>query len=247
MKKRIFAVLLVVSLSLSSAFTAFAADLAAGIPAQSTDMAADTGVVTPAAGYVVAGACKTSYAGSSRARINNIQVGASRLNGLVIAPGQAVSVSTAILPRTAENGYQPAGVYSGGKTIMGIGGGICQISSTVYNAAMNAGLTVVTRHPHSMPVHYLPLGQDAAISEGSKDLIFVNPYDTPVLLATEFDKSTLTATFFVQAATMAGKSYRFYAVSKGSLSADSYRDVYQDGVLIGTEYVGHSSYSAPVE
>ena len=82
-------------------------------------------------------------------------------------PGQEVSVSTAILPRTSANGYREAGAYLNGETVMAIGGGICQVSSTVYNAVKNAGLVVLERHPHSMPVHYLPLGLDAAISSGS--------------------------------------------------------------------------------
>ena len=93
-----------------------------------------------------------------------------------IMPGQEVSVSTAILPRTSANGYREAGAYLNGETVMAIGGGICQVSSTVYNAVKNAGLVVLERHPHSMPVHYLPLGLDAAISSGSKDLRFRNNY-----------------------------------------------------------------------
>ena len=95
---------------------------------------------------------------------------AEHLNNMIIMPGQEVSVSTAILPRTSANGYREAGAYLNGETVMAIGGGICQVSSTTYNAVKNAGLVVLERHPHSMPVHYLPLGLDAAISSGSKDL-----------------------------------------------------------------------------
>lgn len=214
-------------------------------PAQ-TPVADNTTVPTPTTvnGMILAGTCTTSLAGSSRNRINNVQVASSRLNGLTVAPGQAVSISTAILPRTAANGYKMAGVYSGGKTVQGMGGGICQVSSTVYNAVMNAGLTVTTRSPHSMPVHYLPLGQDAAISAGSKDMVFVNNYDTPITIYTACDSSSLTVSVFVNAQTMAGRSYRFYAKNTGKLSADSYRDIYLNGVLVGTELIAHSRYSA---
>lgn len=196
-------------------------------------------------GFVLAGTCTTSFSGSSSNRVNNLQVASGRFNGLTVAPGQAVSVSTTILPRTAENGYKTAGVYSGGKTVQGMGGGICQVSSTVYNAVMNAGLKVTSRSPHSMPVHYLPLGQDAAISAGSKDMVFVNTYDTPILITSSCDAATkkLTISVFVKAESLAGRSYRFYAKSTGGLSADSYRDIYLNGVLVGTEYIGHSSYS----
>ena len=196
-------------------------------------------------GYVLAGTCSTSFSGSSSSRINNLDVASSRFNGLVIAPGQAVSVSTTILPRTAENGYKMAGVYQNGRTVPGMGGGVCQVSSTVYNAVMNAGLSVNTRFPHSMSVHYVPLGQDAAISSGSKDMVFVNPYDTPVLMTAGCDMSTrkLTVNVFVQAQTLGGRSYRFYSVKKGGLCAESYRDVYFNGELVGTEFVERSVYS----
>lgn len=236
MLKRVCSIFLSFVITLVLAVPAFCAEAVAPVPQDNAALAS---------GYVLAGTCTTSYAGSSSNRKNNIQVAAGRLNGLVVAPGQAVSISTMILPRTIENGYKLAGVYSGGKTVQGVGGGICQLSSTVYNAVMNAGLTVVSRFSHSMPVHYLPLGQDAAISAGSKDMIFTNTYDTPVLITTACDKSTVTVSVFVNAVSLGGRSYNFYAKSTGRLSADSYRDVYLNGQLIATEYIGHSKYSAP--
>lgn len=195
--------------------------------------------------YCVAGGCQTSLQGSSLSRINNITVAASRINGLVVAPGQLVSVSTVILPRTAENGYMEAGVYQNGEVVQGFGGGICQVSSTTYNAVMNAGLIVLSRSPHSMPVHYLPLGQDAAISGTAKDLIFQNPYDTPILIQAGVTGNQLLVNVFVETASMQGRSYKFYANATSSLSADSYRDCYVNGVLALTEYVGKSNYMAP--
>ena len=79
----------------------------------------------------------------------------------------------------------------------GLGGGVCQISSTVYNAVKNAGLTVVQRNPHSMPVSYLPKGLDAAIAAGSKDLKFRNDYTTPVVLYTDTSNKHLTVNVLV--------------------------------------------------
>lgn len=245
MKKRLLALVIAVLMLVGNAVPCLAAEAAIDPAAAAINPApVDPAAAATAGGYVLAGSCTTSLKGSSKNRITNVTVAASRLNGLVIQPGQAVSISTAILPRTAENGYKMAGVYSGGKTIQGIGGGICQVSSTVYNAVMNAGLTVMQRYPHSMPVHYLPLGQDAAISAGTKDMIFMNSYDTPILMTTACDGSTVSVSVFVQAVTLAGRSYKFYAKSAGSLSADSYRDVYLNGQLVGTEYIGHSKYSA---
>lgn len=197
----------------------------------------------PAQDMVVAGSCSTSLKGSSGNRIQNVTVGAAHVNGLVLEPGAVVSISALLGPRDAAHGYALAGVYSGGKTVPGYGGGICQVSSTVYNAAMNAGLKVIQRYPHSMPVSYLPLGQDAAISWGSKDLVIQNPYDTPVTFAAAVDGLTLNAAVFVSNATLAGKSYRFYSVKTSGLSAVTYRDCYINGILAGTEVVANSAYA----
>lgn len=232
--KKVFAVIIAGVLALAPVVTTSALDTAA----------ASSGQEAYASLFTVAGQCTTSFSGSSNSRINNIMVAAARLNGVVLMPGQAISIDAAILPRTAENGYKMAGVYSGGKTVQGMGGGICQVSSTVYNAIMNAGLSVVTRYPHSMPVSYLPIGLDAAIAAGTKDLIFMNPYDTPILLTTACDinTNTVSAYVFVMTSSLAGRSYVLRSVKTGGLSADTYRDVYLNGILVGTEYVGHSAY-----
>lgn len=195
--------------------------------------------------YTLAGNCTTSFAGSSSNRVNNIVVGANRMNGLVLQPGQAASVSMLLLPRTPENGYLEAGTYLNGEVVQSYGGGICQISSTVYNAVMNAGLTVLQRSAHSMTVSYLPMGQDAAITSSSKDLVFMNPYDTPVLIQTFTQDNLLTVNVFVETVSLAGRSYRLYGVPDGELSAKTYLDCYQNGILMGTLYVGSSSYRRP--
>lgn len=192
--------------------------------------------------YVLVGGCVTDYRTSSSNRCTNIQVAAERLNNMVVEPGQSVSVSTAILPRTTANGYKTAGAYEGGKTVPAIGGGICQVSSTVYNAVMNAGLTVTQRYPHSMTVSYLPIGLDAAISAGSKDLVFKNDYDTPILITTETKDKKLTVNVYVHANTLAGRSYKFWSEKTGSLSAVSYLTYYQDGVETQTVKVAKSRY-----
>ena len=197
--------------------------------------------------YVLTGECVTSFSSSGSNRSTNIQVGASRLDWLVVMPGQTVSVSDTILPRTTANGYRPAGVYLNGVHTTGMGGGVCQISSTVYNAVMNAGLTVVERRPHSMPVAYLPKGLDAAIASGSKDLKFRNDYTTPVLIRTDTANKKLTVRVFVLNSELNGRSYRIWARQTGSLSADTYLTTYQDGVETGTVFVGTSRYKPLVE
>ena len=160
-------------------------------------------------------------------------------------PGQEISVSDTIKPRTTANGYKSAGAYLNGRTVPAIGGGICQVSSTVYNAVKNAGLTVLERHPHSMPVHYLPLGLDAAISAGSKDLRFRNDYSAPVILQAYTEGKNLIVNCLVWNHDLNGRTFKLWSKETGSLSAKTYFTTYQDGVEVSTEYVGASYYMAP--
>ena len=195
--------------------------------------------------FVLAGPCSTGFSTSSSNRVTNIEVAAGHLNNMIVMPGQEVSVSDAIKPRTTANGYKSAGAYMNGRTVPAIGGGICQVSSTVYNAVKNAGLVILERHPHSMPVHYLPLGLDAAISAGSKDLRFRNDYSAPVILQAYTEGKTLIVNCLVWNHDLNGRSFKLWSKETGSLSAKTYFTTYQDGVEVSTEYVGASYYMAP--
>lgn len=203
------------------------------------------GTLTYSPDFVLAGTCTTGFSTSSSNRINNIEVAAGHLNNLVVMPGQEISVSDTIKPRTTANGYKSAGAYLNGRTVPAIGGGICQVSSTVYNAVKNAGLTVLERHPHSMPVHYLPLGLDAAISAGSKDLRFRNDYSAPVILQAYTEGKNLIVNCLVWNHDLNGRTFKLWSKETGSLSAKTYFTTYQDGVEVSTEYVGASHYMAP--
>ena len=203
------------------------------------------GTLTYSPDFVLAGTCTTSFSTSSSNRINNIEVAAGHLNNLLVMPGQEISVSDTIKPRTTANGYKSAGAYLNGRTVPAIGGGICQVSSTVYNAVKNAGLTVLERHPHSMPVHYLPLGLDAAISAGSKDLRFRNDYSAPVILQAYTEGKNLIVNCLVWNHDLNGRTFKLWSKETGSLSAKTYFTTYQDGVEVSTESVGASYYMAP--
>ena len=203
------------------------------------------GTLTYSPDFVLAGTCTTGFSTSSSNRINNIEVAAGHLNNLVVMPGQEISVSDTIKPRTTANGYKSAGAYLNGRTVPAIGGGICQVSSTVYNAVKYAGLTVLERPPHSMPVHYLPLGLDAAISAGSKDLRFRNDYSAPVILQAYTEGKNLIVNCLVWNHDLNGRTFKLWSKETGSLSAKTYFTTYQDGVEVSTEYVGASYYMAP--
>lgn len=198
--------------------------------------------ITISPDFVLSGTCTTSYKTSGANRCTNISVAASRLNNLVVMPGQTVSVSDTILPRTAANGYKAAGVYLNGVHTTGMGGGVCQVSSTVYNAVMNAGLTVVERKQHSMPVSYLPHGLDAAIASGSKDLKFRNDFSTPVVLQAITSNKKLTVNVLVLNSELNGRSWKLWAKQLDSLSSKSYLTSYQNGQEVGTVLVASSKY-----
>lgn len=217
-------------------------DISQELTAELLTAVSDSRDISISSDFVLSGTCTTSYATSSANRCTNISVAASRLNDLVVMPGQTVSVSDTILPRTKANGYKEAGVYLNGVHTTGMGGGVCQVSSTVYNAVMNAGLTVTERKPHSMPVSYLPHGLDAAIAAGSKDLKFRNDFSTPVVLQATTSNKKLTVNVLVLKSELNGRSWKLWAKQIDSLSAKSYLTSYQNGKEISTAYVAASKY-----
>ena len=193
--------------------------------------------------YSLEGSCTTSLRGSSSNRIQNIQIAISKMNQMVLLPGQEVSMDVVFLPRTRANGYREAGAYLNGKTIQALGGGICQASSTIYNAAMNSGLTVLERHAHSMSVSYLPLGMDAAISSGSKDLKLRNDYPFPVLFEGYTEGKNVTVNVYTNDPLTAGVGYRLHSVRTGSLSANSYLEISLNGVVTEDRFIATSRYN----
>ncbi len=123
----------------------------------------------------------TDFSESSSARKVNVKNATAFINGTVIYPGEEFSTLKLITPFNAKNGYKEAGSYSGGKVIDSYGGGVCQVSTTLYNAIMKAELEVTVRSCHSMCIDYVPVSFDAAVSESSgKDFKFVNNTNAPI-------------------------------------------------------------------
>lgn len=125
---------------------------------------------------------ETSFGGTGRGRAVNIEKAASYLNGFVIAPGQTVSFNQIVGPRTLERGFVMAPVIRDDELEPGLGGGTCQVASTVHAAVVYGALDVVARRSHSRPSGYTPLGLDATVIWGEVDLKFKNPYDTPLIV-----------------------------------------------------------------
>ncbi len=128
------------------------------------------------------GSYTTNYSSSTQNRCDNISNAASKINGTVLYPGEEFSVYEAIGPLDAANGYELAGAYENGQTVQSYGGGVCQVSTTLYNAVILAELEITERFNHSMIVTYVKPSMDAAIAGDYKDLKFVNNQDSPIFL-----------------------------------------------------------------
>lgn len=129
------------------------------------------------------GSFTTSYRTSGTSRSRNVEAGVALINGAVLYPGEEFSTYGAVSPFTEENGYYMADSYLNGRVVQSLGGGICQVSTTLYNAVLRAELEVTERHNHSMIVAYVDPSADAAIAESAgKDFKFVNNYDYPIYI-----------------------------------------------------------------
>lgn len=138
----------------------------------------------------------SNYSTSTANRKENIRLASTKINGVILNPGEVFSFNGVVGPRTVETGYKMAHVYSGGKTVDGIGGGICQVSSTLYNAVVLADLEIVYRTNHTLPVSYVPLGRDATVSYGTIDFKFKNNKQSPIKLEVIADGVNLTVNVY---------------------------------------------------
>ena len=130
-------------------------------------------------------------------RQTNIQITCSTLNGTIVKSGETFSFCSTIGPSTSEKGYQKADIIVHGKKEKGLGGGNCQVSSTLYNAVLAVPeLTVTERHEHGKPVTYVEQGKDAAVSYGSMDLKFVNNLDTDIKITSSTDGENVYAEIY---------------------------------------------------
>lgn len=142
----------------------------------------------------------SEFAGSIAGRIHNVALAASRLNGVLIKPGESFSFNDTVGDISAATGYQSAYIIKDGRTVLGDGGGVCQVSTTLFRAALDSGLPITERHAHAYRVHYYEEdgskpGLDATVYNPGYDLKFVN--DTPgyILIQTKTDLRNLTLTF----------------------------------------------------
>ena len=215
------------------------------------------------------GTFKTSFKSSNADRSNNVRTGAGHIDGTVLYPGETFSTYEYVNPFTLENGYAMAGSYLNGKVVDSLGGGICQVSSTLYNAVLMAELEVVERSPHSMMVTYVQESADAAIAGTYKDFKFKNSTNAPIYIEgyttdgkqivfniygeeTRPSNRTIKYTNKVIEVTPAatqlvadpeqGIGYKLVESGHNGCKAELYKEVYVDGVLQSSERVNKSNY-----
>ena len=129
----------------------------------------------------------TGYSSSTNERKSNIARAVKSLNNTFVDVGAEFSFNRTVGPRTEKRGYQSAKIIVGGKFVDGVGGGVCQVSTTLYNAVLLAGLKVIEYHPHSLPVAYIEPSFDAMVNSGSADLKFINNTHNPLIILATAD------------------------------------------------------------
>lgn len=142
------------------------------------------------------GTYTTKYNAGEIGRTKNVTLAAKAINNIVLEKGQVFSYNGIVGERSTARGYAGAKVYANGEVVEGLGGGICQVSSTLYNAVLYADLEIVSRTCHSLPVAYVPLGRDATVAYGSIDFKFKNQYDAPVKVSSSVGGGVLTISIY---------------------------------------------------
>ena len=220
----------------------------------------------------VLGTATTDYSASSYARATNVENGCRKISGTLLYPDDWFSVTEAVSPFTAENGYEQAPSYEENRVVDSYGGGICQVSTTLYNAVLKAELEVTDRSNHTMVVSYVPLSKDAAIAEGVMDMSFVNTSEWPVYIigycyggqitftiyghetrpanrTLEFESRTVStieptaAKLFANASQPVGYISQTQSPHTGYV-AELWKNIYIDGVLSDSVQVNTSQYTA---
>lgn len=144
----------------------------------------------------IIGSYKTNFSPHVIGRNENIRVAANYINDTVLMPGETFSYNEKTRLKTVKNGYKNATVIVNGEIEEGLGGGVCQVSSTLYNSVLYAGLDVVQRRPHSIPSNYVNYGRDAVVSDNAIDFKFKNNYDFPIVIKTYTGSSSVTVSIY---------------------------------------------------
>lgn len=152
----------------------------------------------PAGELVLRARFYTTYSSSSDERKHNVKKASESINKTLLDVGEEFSFNHVVGERTVARGYKTAKIIVGGDFVDGVGGGVCQVSTTLYNAVLLAGLDVLEYHPHSLQVGYVAPSFDAMVSGGGADLRFVNNTDNPIIVYSEADGNRLLVSIYGQ-------------------------------------------------
>lgn len=180
-------------------------DVVVEVPVEITTPARTTEMLSKVNGIM--GTYSTSYSTSNNNRSTNIDISTRAINGTLVMPGETFSFNEVVGERTSGRGYKPAGTYVGNQVVEGIGGGICQTSTTIGRAIMRAGIKPTARTNHSMKVSYSEYGLDTAVAWGSLDFKFVNTYDSPIYIQGYTSGKTVTFNIYGNVANKGGKTF----------------------------------------
>jgi vancomycin resistance protein YoaR len=174
----------------------------------------------------------------------NLQLAAINIDDIIVMPGETFSTEKAIGPTTLETGFVAANTYVGGQVVPGIGGGVCQVASTLYNTMLRSGIIPIERLNHMMKVSYVPIGLDATLADNLIDLKFTNEFNYPIVINSYTSNSHLTIEFWSKEGVKEGISYEPVSVPLSDLSADTYLYGYDsNGNMVVNEYLSRSTYS----
>ena len=223
--------------------------------------------------FVLRGSYTTSFSDSTKNRKYNIRFGAEKINGTILKPGDVFSANETLGTRTRKNGWKNAGAYESGEVVQQAGGGVCQLSSTLFNAALYADMEIVERRNHSMPVHYVDRGRDATINSVGNiiDFKFRNNTSSDVIIMAYTTGNTLHMEIYgvpfetdeydrieirtKQRGSQSIKTVYEYldnkptsyskTISKGSkgYTVQTYKDYYSGATLVKTDDLGISKYN----
>lgn len=183
----------------------------------------------------------TNYSGSIGRRLN-VENAANKIDDTILMPGEEFSYEKVVGPVTYDNGYKDAPVIVNGESSVGIGGGVCQVSSTMYNAQLKAGILPTERRNHSKAVAYVPRGLDATLASGIIDYKFKNPYEYPVVINTYTEDSKLYIEFWSNKEVNKNITYEPISFVSGK-SAQSYLYGYdKDGKKVYEKFIDTSVY-----
>ena len=192
----------------------------------------------------ILGSCETPHTKDEN-RNNNLRRACESMNGIVLQPGDVFSYNDTLGPRTKENGYLRAGAYSGWELVQSYGGGICQGSSTIYGAVLQADLEILQRKNHGYAVSYVPYGLDATVNWGGPDFQFRNSTHFPVRIAAEVSDGMVKVTIFgTEERDYYVEMETEYTIGSSTIHAQSYKCKYdrETRELISREKEARSNY-----